>query len=450
MYKRQGLEWYYAYSKLENGAYALYAQWCGAKANCGKWKRNGVWGTTQSIELNGRTRKIKRANIWHVNHGKFAGKFAVINRFEGEGAYVKSVAEARKQIRAWNKQAALNFIAGALSGTSFVFEFSGASDAVGAQTKSEVYRLGQDIGTAASVVSAVTGQGAINAISSQVLKRFGNAGKAVLNGTKVICCFVAGTPIHTENGLTPIEEIKVGDKVLSYNEKTKEIEYKPVVHTFVAVKENIVKIKIRGEKLLTTTTEHPFYIKKTRKSRDSLNSDDDEEGEWLTAEELKVGQMVLRPDGLWTRITKLIRENKPTLVYNLEVENNHNYFVGEIGVLSHNCDWSAIKLAGSSGKEMFGDAIRYLKLSGGNADELAKGFQSFANQIAKRTNRAWTAARQVSSDGSSIWTGDAIGRAFVIGPDGRMYSGMVTDASQFTIGEGGVITPIYENLRLIQ
>ena len=61
----------------------------------------------------------------------------------------------------------------------------------------------------------------------------------------------------------PIEKLKVGDKVLSYNEKTGQYEYKAVAHTFTGVKENIVKIKIRGEKLLTTTDEHPFYVKKS-------------------------------------------------------------------------------------------------------------------------------------------------------------------------------------------
>ena len=40
---------------------------------------------------------------------------------------------------------------------------------------------------------------------------------------------------------------------------------------------------------------------------------------------------------MWTRITNIIYETTPTVVYNLEVEGNHNYFVGEIGVLSHNC-----------------------------------------------------------------------------------------------------------------
>lgn len=102
-----------------------------------------------------------------------------------------------------------------------------------------------------------------------------------------------------------------------------------------AIKTNIVKLKIKGEKrVFTTTTEHPFYIQKAR----SELSNDKEEGEWKTAEELKVGDKVLSKNRKWTPILEINRDDKPTKVYNFEVEENHNYYVGESGVLSHNCE----------------------------------------------------------------------------------------------------------------
>lgn len=52
--------------------------------------------------------------------------------------------------------------------------------------------------------------------------------------------FVAGTPVWTERGLVPIEQIKVGDKVLSKCDLTGEETYKPVVQTFVTVDQKIV------------------------------------------------------------------------------------------------------------------------------------------------------------------------------------------------------------------
>ena len=45
--------------------------------------------------------------------------------------------------------------------------------------------------------------------------------------------FVAGTLVHTDKGLVPIEQIKVGDRVLSKPESGEgELAYKPVVNTF--------------------------------------------------------------------------------------------------------------------------------------------------------------------------------------------------------------------------
>ena len=45
-------------------------------------------------------------------------------------------------------------------------------------------------------------------------------------------CFKEGTFVETEEGLKPIEDIKVGDKVLAYDEETGEQAYKSVVRLF--------------------------------------------------------------------------------------------------------------------------------------------------------------------------------------------------------------------------
>lgn len=46
-------------------------------------------------------------------------------------------------------------------------------------------------------------------------------------------CFVAGTPVHTREGLRPIEEIPVGDFVLSQPQFTGEVGYRRVADTFI-------------------------------------------------------------------------------------------------------------------------------------------------------------------------------------------------------------------------
>lgn len=70
-----------------------------------------------------------------------------------------SLQEAQNQIQAWNRQAAVNFVAGVMSGYSVAFEFSGAAEGMGAETGSEVFAIGQRAGTGASIAAAVTGVG---------------------------------------------------------------------------------------------------------------------------------------------------------------------------------------------------------------------------------------------------------------------------------------------------
>ena len=59
-------------------------------------------------------------------------------------------------------------------------------------------------------------------------------------------CFVAGTLVHTDKGLVPIQDIKVGDMVLSRDEFNPQgdLQYKPVLSTFKSQqKERIYKVE---------------------------------------------------------------------------------------------------------------------------------------------------------------------------------------------------------------
>ena len=85
------------------------------------------------------------------------------------------------------------------------------------------------------------------------------------NGRAKICnkkgeCFVAGTLILTCNGLKKIEEIKLGDLVWSYNEKTGKKELKKVANTFVRTAYQLVFLHL-GNQTVKTTLEHPFYVR---------------------------------------------------------------------------------------------------------------------------------------------------------------------------------------------
>ena len=70
-------------------------------------------------------------------------------------------------------------------------------------------------------------------------------------------CFVKGTLVDG----TPIEDIKVGDLIRSYNEVTKQIEFKKVTNIFKKErKEQLVKVKFNNN-VIQCTTSHLFMTK---------------------------------------------------------------------------------------------------------------------------------------------------------------------------------------------
>ena len=77
---------------------------------------------------------------------------------------------------------------------------------------------------------------------------------------------VAGTLVHTKEGLRPIEEIKVGDYVLSKPENGGELAYKRVTKTFVREDSEVWGVTygyaLNKAAVLVTTAEHPFWVTK--------------------------------------------------------------------------------------------------------------------------------------------------------------------------------------------
>jgi intein/homing endonuclease len=89
-------------------------------------------------------------------------------------------------------------------------------------------------------------------------------------------CLSGDTLINLPNGLSkPIEELKVGDEVLTYNEKTSQVEVKQIKHTMNR-NSNVIRIKV-GDKILRITKNHKVYTQRG----------------WVEAGELKKGDKVL-------------------------------------------------------------------------------------------------------------------------------------------------------------
>lgn len=74
-------------------------------------------------------------------------------------------------------------------------------------------------------------------------------------------CVIEGTKVHTENGIKNIEELNVGDKVLS-GKGSDNLDYKKITNIFKnKFAGEVVKIKTKSGKELITTKEHTHFAK---------------------------------------------------------------------------------------------------------------------------------------------------------------------------------------------
>lgn len=133
--------------------------------------------------------------------------------------------------------------------------------------------------------------------------------------TDPITCFLAGTKISTIENIKNIEDVEIGDLVTSYNELNKVKTLSKVVKTFTHTTDQYIVIN----DTIKITPNHPIYIN----------------NEWKQAEALQIGDTLT---GEFHDITvdSLVTINSPICinVYNLEVEDTHNYYAE--GVLVHN------------------------------------------------------------------------------------------------------------------
>ena len=157
--------------------------------------------------------------------------------------------------------------------------------------------------------------------------QLGVSALAVFTGgmSQTMTCFVAGTMILTAAGLTAIEHIKSGDKVISTNPETFETAEKSVLKTYVRQTDKLIHLVIGGEEIITTET-HPFYVK---------------DRGFVEAGELQAGEHLLNVNGKELLIEEFWSErlDEPETVYNFQVEDFHTYFVGENKIWVHNADY---------------------------------------------------------------------------------------------------------------
>jgi hypothetical protein len=150
-------------------------------------------------------------------------------------------------------------------------------------------------------------------------------------------CFIAGTIIMTDAGEKPIENIRPGDKVWTYNIESGAQELAEVPNNFSRSAQDFVRLYFAGDSV-TCTLEHPFYV----------------DNDWAAAGRLKAGDSLLCYGGAKVAIDSVYKFHTDTAmaVYNLEAAGNHNYYVSASKALAHNECRAATKAASKIWQEL--------------------------------------------------------------------------------------------------
>jgi hypothetical protein len=163
-----------------------------------------------------------------------------------------------------------------------------------------------------------------------------------------IACFVAGTLVHTQEGLRPIEQIQVGDYVLSKSETGEgELAYKRVVRTakvedaetwFVTwedpqLRKDLAAKKItpqefidaNGQNFVVTTPNHPFWVVDT--DVEELDKCVRSEGVYFNGPHKPPQQEWVRADMLMSGMNVLLENGRTAVI----AFSNPAYKSGQVG-----------------------------------------------------------------------------------------------------------------------
>jgi len=154
---------------------------------------------------------------------------------------------------------------------------------------------------------------------------------AIYNRTCHITCFVAGTLVATPAGEVPIEQLEVGDAVLTRDEHCLDdtIKVGLVSGVFRSLQPSTLWIEFSNGVVLGATPPHEFFTA---------------DRGWVAAQDLLIGDQV--GEGLnlasgghlgdeTATVVGLHLDPTPMVVYNLEIEGGHTYYAE--GVWVHNC-----------------------------------------------------------------------------------------------------------------
>lgn len=141
-------------------------------------------------------------------------------------------------------------------------------------------------------------------------------------GTTESICFPAGTLVKTPNGAKPIELVQLGEPVWTFSEHGGNVESKKVTQVHTTHPHHLFRIKLQDGEVISSTGKHPYWVENLQR--------------WLEAKDLLPGMLLKKITGEVVGIAEVTFESWRAVTYNLSIDTNHNYFVGDAGVLVHN------------------------------------------------------------------------------------------------------------------
>ena len=142
--------------------------------------------------------------------------------------------------------------------------------------------------------------------------------------SSAVACFKKNTKVLTNKGYINIQDIKVNDLVVSYNIDSNKNEYSKVIKTFEHKDTKDYLYKITSKSIvIEATSKHPICI-------------DNGKMEYIEAEKIKISDKLVDLDGNKHLVDKIEFNEIVDTFYNLEVKDNHNYYVTKNNILVHN------------------------------------------------------------------------------------------------------------------
>ncbi len=176
----------------------------------------------------------------------------------------------------------------------------------------------------------------------------------------------------------PIESLAKGDTVQSFDHLTAKNVFSKVSNTFRSQVKRLARVAAGGAIFLTTLS-HPFFAN----------------GQYTPAQNLHRGDSILTQTAQQVAIENITIFDTLATVYNIEVENTNNYFVGQQGLLVHNsCTLQTLKsqLEANSWRSFLETLVKegvdvtrrinlYKKIVGFNNTATAKAFVQDFNSV---------------------------------------------------------------------